>query len=299
MLQPIITTISLAERQVDVLRLELMHPQLQGNKYYKLKYNLEHIQEQGYEAILTFGGVFSNHIHAVACACAEKGLRCVAVLRGEDDPNNPTLSFIRNKGVEVLFITRVMYRMRNMPEFIDALSTQYGKIFVLPEGGTNPLAVQGCSEILTGLEHTYDQIFCAVGTGGTLAGIISTPGLQAKVTGISALKYETDALTPAVQKMLPGHADHVQWHILPDIRFGGYAKYHPQLARYLDSFQHRTGMQADPVYTGKMFFTAEQMIADGKCAAADRILCIHTGGLQGWNGWMYRYAKKYTTENSA
>lgn len=288
-----ITQILLQNHPVDVLRLELAHPDVQGNKYFKLKYNLNYVQEQGFRSILTFGGLFSNHIHAVAQACSELGIKSIAVLRGEDDPESPTLKFIRSKGMETLFISREMYRLRNMPAFIAELSEQFGKVYVLPEGGTNELAVQGCMEILTGIEDAYDHIFCAVGTGGTLAGIISTPGLTAKVTGVAALKGGQDTISPVIKKLLQGNTEQVQWSLVFDQHFGGYGKYHPALHAYLDTFEQEHGIKPDPMYTGKMFYKVQDMISNGMFASNEKILCIHTGGLQGWNGWHYRYSNKY------
>ncbi len=290
-----ITRITLSDRPVDVLRLELAFPDVQGNKHFKLKYNLEKAQAEGYKSVLTFGGVFSNHVHAVAVACSKRDMKAIFILRGEDDPNNPTLQFVRSLGMETLFISREMYRLRNMPAFVEELSAQHGKVLVLPEGGTNALAIQGCAEILQGIESDYDHIFCAVGTGGTLAGLISTPGLTASVTGVAVIKGDKDTLTPTVKNLLSTEAANVQWRIVFDARFGGYGKYHPELHTYLEQFEKQHGIRPDPMYTGKMFVVAEEMLRKG-LVSGSRILCVHTGGLQGWDGWYYRYANKYTDQ---
>lgn len=290
--QATVTRITLSDRPVDVLRLELAHPDVQGNKYYKLKYNLEKAVAEGHRSVLTFGGVFSNHVYAVAVACSRLGLKAICILRGEDDPDNPTLQFVRKLGMTTLFISREMYRLRNMSAFLEELAAQHGKVYVLPEGGTNAMAVQGCAEILQGLETSYDHIFCAVGTGGTLAGLISTPGLTASITGVAVIKGDKDTLTPAVKALLTSEAVQVPWRIVFDARFGGYGKYHPELHAYLDQFEAQWGIRPDPIYTGKMFFSAEEMLRKGQITG-NRILCIHTGGLQGWDGWYYRYSNKY------
>lgn len=296
MAQAPVTSIFMHGRPVDILRLELAQPALQGNKYYKLKYNLEHMRAAGYHALMTFGGVFSNHIHATAIACKNAGIQGIAVLRGEDDPGNPTLQFIRAQGMETLFINREKYRLRNMTSFVEELSSTYGNVYVLPEGGTNALAVKGCSEILEGRVQDYDHIFCAVGTGGTISGIISTPGLKAEVTGIAVLKGEKDTLTPYVNSLI-GDV-HIPWRINFDHHFGGYAKFNPALMDYIEKFTSTHQIKPDPVYTAKVFYAVDDMISKNKIPEGQRILCIHTGGLQGWDGWHYRFKKQDTSAAS-
>lgn len=290
-----ITSISLQGKQVDILRLELEHPDVQGNKWYKLKYNLQFILDNGYKSIMTFGGVFSNHLHAIAGVCKENGIKAIAVLRGENDEENPTLKYLRSMDVECLFINREMYRMRNMPDFIAQLSAQFGNVYVLPEGGTNELAVKGCSEILQGLETKYDHILCAVGTGGTMAGIISTPGLTANVIGVSALKTDKDTISPVIRSFIPDN-NTVDWKLYFDDKFGGFGQYHGLLHQYLDAFKTTHGILLDPMYTGKLMYKTEQLISSGELTG-NRILCIHSGGLQGWEGWYYRYANKYNPQD--
>lgn len=283
-----ITNIILQGQPVDVLRLELAYPELQGNKHFKLKYNLQRMIREGYKTVLTFGGVFSNHIHATAVACHALGIRSVGVFRGENDPNNPTLQHVRNLGMECIFIDRSLYRKRNDPSFAESLAAQFEQTYVLPEGGTNTLAIKGCTEILSGLETAYDLVVCAVGTGGTLSGLINTPGLTAEVLGISALKSEKDVLSPAVLANVSEEAAVVQWQILFDNSIGGYGAYHEELMSYIRAFEQTHTMLPDPIYTAKMFFVVEKLIK-AQQYQGKRILCIHTGGLQGWAGWNYRY----------
>lgn len=289
-----ITSISIQGKPVDILRLELEHPDVQGNKWYKLKYNLQFIRDNGYKSIMTFGGVFSNHLYAIAGVCKENGIKAIAVLRGENDEENPTLKYLRSMDVECLFINREMYRMRNMPDFIAQLSAQFGNVYVLPEGGTNELAVKGCSEILRGLETNYDYILCAVGTGGTLTGIISTPGLTSNVIGVSALKTDKDTISPVIRSLIPEN-NTVHWKLYFDDKFGGFGQYHGLLHQYLDTFKATHGILLDPMYTGKLMYKTEQLIKTGELADK-RVLCVHSGGLQGWDGWYYRYANKYTPQ---
>lgn len=286
-----ITTISLQGCPVDVLRLELAYPDVQGNKFFKLKYNLSTAVEHGYRTILTFGGAFSNHVHATATACKQLGLHAIFIIRGEDDPDNPTCRYVRELGMEMQFIHREEYKLRNDPAFVRQLTAQFGDVYVLPEGGTNALAVQGCAEILSGIADQYDQIVCAVGTGGTLAGIINTKGLTAHVTGVCSLNGQTDTISPSVQAYVQPHAQNVQWKICFDSAFGKYAGFHPELHAYMQQFIAHHAIIPDPIYNGKMFYQVEHILKTGAWKN-QRILCIHTGGLQGWEGWHYRYRNK-------
>ncbi|HMU69349.1 MAG TPA: pyridoxal-phosphate dependent enzyme [Chitinophagales bacterium] len=284
-----VTTIYMHDHPVDILRLELAQPRLQGNKFYKLKYNIERFKQENCDTLLTFGGVFSNHIHAAATACYDHGIRGVAVLRGEDDPFNPTLKFIRSMGMETIFVSRELYRQRNNSDFLHHFSIDANKIYVLPEGGTNEFAVRGCSEILGDLADKYDRIFCAVGTGGTLCGLICSPGLSATVTGISSLKADKDSLTPYIRQLCGDAGNKTQWDINFQYHFGGYAKYNDTLMAFVEQFEHKYNIKPDPVYTAKVFYAVNDMISNKSISASERILILHTGGLQGWDGWHYRF----------
>lgn len=291
-----ITPISLQGHPVDVLRLELAYPEVQGNKYFKLKYNLASAIEKGFQTVMTFGGAFSNHVHATATACKQIGLHAIFCIRGEDDPHNPTLQYIRSLGMEVQFIPRAEYALRNTPAFVNKLTSRFGQVYVLPEGGTNALAIKGCSEILNGISEQYDHIICPVGTGGTMAGIINTPGLKAHVTGVCSLNGPTDSITPFIQSHVQPHARHIHWKIEFDTTFGNYASFHPELQTYMQRFIDAHAIMPDPIYTAKMFYAVEQKLASGAWRN-QKILCIHTGGLQGWAGWEYRFSKRIMQSN--
>ncbi|MBP9190611.1 MAG: pyridoxal-phosphate dependent enzyme, partial [Chitinophagales bacterium] len=197
---------------IDILRLDLIGDKLQGNKYFKLKYNIAEAKNQKLDKLLTFGGAFSNHIYATAAAGKEHDIKTIGIIRGEDNPNNPTLQFAKSMGMQLEFINREAYQHRATPAFETTLKNKFGNFYLLPEGGTNDFAIQGCAEILSGLKNKYDRIFLPVGTGGTIAGIISTPKLKTHVTGISVLRGD-DTLTKAIKKLAQSPNADISWDV--------------------------------------------------------------------------------------
>ncbi|MFN0276449.1 MAG: 1-aminocyclopropane-1-carboxylate deaminase/D-cysteine desulfhydrase [Chitinophagales bacterium] len=283
-----ISSIQFKNTNIDVLRLDAMNLPVGGNKFYKLKYNIAEALEMNFPSLITFGGAFSNHVCAVALAGKLNNLKTIGVIRGEDDTNNPTLNFCREQGMFLHFMSREDYKNKYDENFIDACINKFGDIYLLPEGGTNALALKGTSEILTGIDIQYDHIICAVGTGGTLAGIISTPDLRSKVTGISVLKGDTN-LSEKVSSLLD--VENENWEINYNYHLGGYAKYNTELMEFILQFEKTYSILLDPVYTGKVFYAIFDMIDKKQIAPDQKILAIHTGGLQGWAGWKYRYNK--------
>jgi 1-aminocyclopropane-1-carboxylate deaminase len=184
--------ISVGVINISIKRLDLVHPHISGNKFFKLKYNLLAAQQQGYKKLLTFGGAYSNHIAATAFAAQHFGFQSIGMIRGEElasQPFNPTLQTAHNLGMQLNFVSRTKYRLRHQAEYLQQLQQQYPQAFIIPEGGSNALAIQGTQEILSpdDLEN-YDVICCAVGTGGTIVGIIESSSEQQQVLGFSALK---------------------------------------------------------------------------------------------------------------
>ena len=177
---------------LTIKRLDQIHPQISGNKFFKLKYNFQEAQQHGFKSVLTFGGAYSNHIAATAFAAHQFGFNSVGIIRGEelkDHPLNPTLATAQALGMQLHFISRTAYREKDQPEFLQTLSQQFPSHYVIPEGGTNQLAIQGCKEILTEQDQLhYDVICCAVGTGGTMTGLIEASHSHQTVIGFSALK---------------------------------------------------------------------------------------------------------------
>lgn len=275
---------------VSIKRDDLIHPFVSGNKFRKLKYNLAAAKKINATTLLTFGGAFSNHIAAVAFAGKENGFKTIGIIRGEELENqisvNPTLKFAYENRMQFKFVSRVAYKDKESPTFLLALHEEFGDFYLLPEGGTNDLAVKGCEEILTPEDSDFDYICCAVGTGGTIAGIINAALPHQKVLGFPALKG--DFLSNDIRKF----AHNERFELLNDYHFGGYAKVTPELILFINSFYEQTKIPLDPVYTGKMAFGVYDLIQQNYFPKDARILMIHTGGLQGIVGMNQKLAQK-------
>ena len=270
-----------------------IHPEVSGNKFRKLKYNLEAAIREGFEGVLTFGGAFSNHIAATAAAGKLLDISTVGIIRGEeldkDIDLNPTLSYAKASGMDLEFITRAAYRNKSEVSFLKSLNIKYPNFYIIPEGGTNARAVRGCSEILTEKDRDFDVICCAVGTGGTISGLINSSLPHQKIIGFPALKGAF--LNEDIRKF----AQHSNWELCPDYSFGGYAKVNQELIQFINQFKTDFGIPLDPVYTAKMMFGIDDLVKKGFFSRSTKILAIHTGGLQGISG-MNDYLKKNNLE---
>ena len=274
----------LREKGVElfVKREDTIHPLISGNKYRKLKYNLLEAKAQGQHTLLTFGGAYSNHIAATAYAGHKHGFRTIGVIRGEELEtqwqDNPTLRLAHEHGMQFHFVSRSDYRRKNESAFLETLKKQFGNVYLLPEGGTNDLAVKGCMEILTEADANFDYVCGSVGTGGTLAGLINASQPHQTVLGFPALKG--DFLTEEIRTF----AQNNRWRLVTDYHFGGYAKVDQQLIVFINRFKQQTGIPLDPIYTGKMLFGIFDLIKKDFFPSGSQILAIHTGGLQGIPG---------------
>ena len=279
--------------QLFVKREDQIHPFISGNKFRKLKYNLEEAKILGFKTLLSFGGAFSNHITAVAAAGKEFGLNTIGVIRGEElveeIEHNPTLKFAEQCGMQFKFVTREVYRNKTSVHFIEGLKAEFGDFYLLPEGGTNTLAVKGCEEILTEQDTDFDYICCSVGTGGTISGLIncSKPGQQ--ILGFSSLKG--DFLKEDIGKFV----EKKNWQLITDYHFGGYAKINETLISFINEFKSNNQIPLDPIYTGKMMFGIFDLLEKGFFSKGSKILAIHTGGLQGVEGMNLKLKAKGLT----
>lgn len=268
--------------QLTIKREDLIHPTVSGNKFRKLKYNLEYAQSEGLDTLVTFGGAFSNHIAAVANAGALHNLKTVGIIRGEELANNieanPTLKFAQSQGMLLEFISRSQYREKSSDAYLEQLHSKFPNAYIIPEGGTNDLAIKGCKEILTDSDSQFDVICCAVGTGGTISGLINSSKSHQKVLGFPALKGHF--LKAEISKF----AKQYNWELILDYHFGGYAKIKPALLSFINNFYSEFGIPLDPIYTGKMMFGVFDLIQHNYFKPKTNILCIHTGGLQGITG---------------
>ncbi len=285
----------LAEKGIElyIKRDDLIHPEIQGNKWRKLKYNLFEARVNNIHTLLTFGGPFSNHIYATAAAARLFHFKAIGIIRGEEpEILSPTLKFAESKGMDLYYMDRESYRQKDDPTNIESLRTQIGNFYLVPEGGTNALAVEGASEIIEEIDIPFDYICTACGTGGTLAGLVS--GLKGKnqAIGFSSLKGD-DTLTPKVSELVNYVTgfDYHNFSINFDYHFGGYAKVTPELIAFIKDFKVKYKIQLEPVYTGKMFYGLFDMIKNDKFPIGTKIVALHTGGLQGLSGYM-----KYFTE---
>ncbi|MEA1785790.1 pyridoxal-phosphate dependent enzyme [Arenibacter sp. GZD96] len=258
------------------------HPVISGNKYHKLKYNIKEAENLGYSTLLTFGGAYSNHIIATACAGHEHGLRTVGVIRGEELAvkwqDNPTLVKAKAYGMVFKFVSRAQYAHKESPDFHSYLYQEFGSFYLLPEGGTNALAVKGCEEILVPEDADFDFICCAVGTGGTMAGIINAAKAHQHILGFPALKGDF------LQKDICNFAVKKNWSLQTKYHFGGYAKVSQELIAFINSFREGTGIPLEPIYTGKMMYGIVDLIKKKRFPSGAKILAIHSGGLQGVAG---------------
>lgn len=261
----------------DVLRLDELHPVISGNKWFKLKYALEKAKTEGKERITTFGGAFSNHIVATACACNLAGIRSRGIIRGEEsDKPSFTIQTAREYGMELEFISRAEFKTLRDSGF---LLKNAGNDLIIPEGGAGAEGVRGAAEILNYVcPEQYTHIFCAIGTGAMAAGLLQRMGNHQQLICINVLKggsfQQEDILRLSG---MPGN----NLMIRNDFHFGGYAKFTAELIRFMNSFYDRTGVPSDRVYTAKLFYAWQEMVKKELNDAAIHILLVHSGGLTG------------------
>ncbi len=275
-------------------REDLLHPIISGNKFRKLKYNLEAAKKQNQEVLLTFGGAFSNHIVAVAGAGETFGFETIGIIRGEElqekISENPSLMLAQQLGMKFVFISREQYRIKDTPDFIEKLRKDYGEFYLLPEGGTNALAIKGCEEIITDLDFEFTHICTSVGTGGTITGIINGSATNQKIIGFSSLKGDF------LQNDIAKFANKQNWSLNSDYHFGGYGKVTDELIAFINEFYLKYQIPLDPIYTGKMMFGIMNLIENNYFPPNSKIIAIHTGGLQGIAGMNKALEKKGKTK---
>lgn len=287
----------IADLEVDVFikREDELHPEISGNKYRKLAFNLEQASKLNHTTLLTFGGAYSNHIAASAAAGKEFGFKTIGVIRGEELAvkldkvlqENATLRRAHENGMSFHFVSRSAYRIKTTPEFISELRDRFGDFYLVPEGGTNDSAVKGCEQILEPSDSKYHVICCAIGTGGTISGIINSTHENQKVIGFPSLKgdfLKHDVANYVLNKQ--------NWSLNTEYSFGGYAKVSGELIDFINKFKSETGIPLDPVYTGKMMFGIVDLIKKGVFDRGTQLLAIHTGGLQGIAGMNTLLAEK-------
>jgi 1-aminocyclopropane-1-carboxylate deaminase len=280
--------------QLFVKRDDLLHPLVSGNKFRKLKYNLEEAKRRGLDTILSFGGAYSNHIYALAAAGKIAGIKTIGVIRGEEfsETLNPTLSFARDAGMKLHFVSRSDFKNKHDASFIASLEKEFGKFFLVPEGGSNEYALPGCAEIIKEIDMDFNYICCPCGTGGTITGLLNGLKGERKALGFSALKgdgyIEEEMGLLAESSKIPLYDN---YKIFYDYHFGGYGKINSELLRFMDDFENSSSIPLDPVYTAKMFYGIFDLMKNNYFPEHSVIVALHTGGLQGLEGKKAEIAK--------
>ncbi len=270
----------LEERKITLFikREDLIHPYIFGNKWYKLKYNLVEAEKQSQKTILTFGGAYSNHIYAAAAAGRLFGFKTIGIIRGEEHlPLNPVLSFARQNGMMINYISRPDYRRKTENNFIQKLHRVYGSFYMLPEGGSNKFAVKGCSEIPASIDIKYDYIAAAMGTGGTAAGLIAGSPSGVKVLGFPVLKgacFLEEDMLKLLRSSTNRNPDN--YEIFFDYHFGGYAKTSYKLLAFITEIEKKTEFLPDRIYFGKMLFGIYDLIGRGYFPEDKTIIALNS-----------------------
>jgi 1-aminocyclopropane-1-carboxylate deaminase len=276
--------------RLSIKRLDQVHDLASGNKFFKLKYNLEEAKRQHKSLLLTFGGAFSNHIYALAAASQRLGFESIGIIRGERTlPLNPTLTFAEYTGMHLHYLNRSEYRRKNEEEILQNLKEKFGDFYLIPEGGTNELAIKGTKEILTDADLEYSHIATSIGTGGTFGGLAGSIGKDQQLLGFSALKG--DFIFKEMEDLIKKYKINVSgtYQIINGYHFGGYGKTKPELIAFIRQFYIQFQIPLDQVYTGKLMFGILDLIERDFFPNDSHILAIHTGGLQGLAGFNQKY----------
>jgi 1-aminocyclopropane-1-carboxylate deaminase len=289
---------SLFGMPIWIKRDDLLHPYVSGNKYRKLKYPLLAIQEKSQQTqttptIISMGGIWSNHLHATAYAAAELGFHSVGLVRGTAEMQSATLDDCRTQGMQIQFVDRITYRaLRDNPKRWQTLVAHNPNQYWLPEGGSDPAALHGVAELIEELSDEIafipDAIIVACGTAATLAGILAGLKGRSRVIGIAVLK-NAEYLHGEIARLLQqaGYSPYQNYQLLTDYHQGGYAKTTPELLQFCQEFTQQSQVPIEPVYTGKVFYALRELIKSGYFQPDEKLLVLHTGGLQGGRGINY------------
>jgi 1-aminocyclopropane-1-carboxylate deaminase/D-cysteine desulfhydrase-like pyridoxal-dependent ACC family enzyme len=279
----------LAQKQVTIYvkRDDLIHPQISGNKWRKLEHHIAAFRQGNFDAILSFGGAYSNHLYALAAAGQLLQIRTIGIVRGEKPITpNITLQFAEQAGMQLHYVSRTDYRNKNESDFLTALQENVGNVYIVPEGGAGVNGMKGCVNIAAETQEIhYDYVCCACGTGTTLAGI--TVGLEqfqvkAIPLGFAVLK-QGDFLYVDIKNMLQNYYGNTSnlphFELCLDYHFGGYAKQKPALLDFVQRFSEQY-FPIEPVYTGKLFYGLFDLVEKNYFKPNTTILAIHTGGMR-------------------
>lgn len=272
-----------------IKREDTVDPYCSGNKFYKLYHHIEIARQQGVGCLLSFGGAFSNHIHALAAAGQRCNLKTIGVIRGEQGPRpSPTLQDAARWGMTLHYLSRQQYRNKEAPELIAALKEQYGSFYLIPEGGSGVAGALGCRAMGESIRQQLPQadwVCTPCGTGATLAGIAASLPRSMKAVGFSVLKGAGDMNRRISSLLRTLHNPCADWRLYDDFHCGGYARFPADLRTFMSSFEDESGITLDPVYTAKMMWGLFKLMDGDLIPEGTTIVAIHTGGLQGRRGF--------------
>ena len=264
---------------LDMLRLDVLHPIISGNKWYKLRLNIQYAQQHGCKTIVTFGGGFSNHLIATAHAAKSAALLSVGIIRGKYDQLTPTLIGCQDEGMELIFVTKQDYNLKDDSAWISQLTASFDSPYHIPEGGANELGRAGAGMISNLINDAYTHIAVSVGTGTTFVGLRNSLPSNQTILGFVPMKqgiYLKDSIAEHIQQ-----DKNTSWQLFDDWHFGGFGKWNDELTTFMNHFHLTNHIPLDIVYTAKMMFGIRELIENDYLAPTDKVLCIHTGGLQG------------------
>jgi 1-aminocyclopropane-1-carboxylate deaminase len=264
---------------LDMLRLDLLHPIVSGNKWYKLRLNVMYAKDHGFKTIVTFGGGYSNHLIATAYAAQKSGLNSVGIVRGRYEKLTQTLHACREHGMQFIFVTKEDYNRKEDTTWVSDLAAHFDEIFIIPEGGANELGRKGAGLINRFIKSNYTHIAVSVGTGTTLTGIRNSIPVEQAVIGFAPMRQGSYLKEYISTHLHPGHD--ANWQLLDEWHFGGFGKWNDELILFMNGFHETNNIPLDIIYTSKMMYGLRELIRKDYFAETDNILCIHTGGLQG------------------
>tara|TARA_Y100001978_G_C23617785_1_gene396865 strand:+ start:146 stop:1024 length:879 start_codon:yes stop_codon:yes gene_type:complete len=264
-----------------IKREDLIHDIVSGNKWRKLNYNFKYIKEKKIKKILSFGGAYSNHLHALSWLAKKNNIKSFGLVRGcKLSIENPTLSFCKKNKMDLFFLNRSTYRNNkyNNPIFKKIIKSEEN-VFVIPEGGFNEFGIKGCEEIMNEVNEHYDIICCSIGSGCTAVGIIKSLKFDQSFLGFSSFKNNFQ-----IKNIISEKVKTMNWEINSEYNFGGFGQVNDELKKFIKDFKNTYEIMLDPIYTSKLFFGLFDMISKNKFPKDSRILALHTGGLQGIQG---------------
>lgn len=264
---------------VDMLRLDKLHPVVSGNKWFKLRLNMKHAIEAGYKAIVTPGGGWSNHLAATAFAAKAFGIKAIGIVRGRYDVLTPTLEECKADGMELVFVSQEDYKNNREPGWARSLVEHFDEVFMIPEGGANEWGRKGAGLISRFISDKYTHIVVAVGSGTTMAGLREKLNINQHILGFAPMKQGAYLKEHISNHLSPEM--NTKWELFDDWHFGGFGKWNKELLAFMNDFYATNNIPLDIVYTSKMMYGLREMLMANHFSSHERILCIHSGGLQG------------------